>query len=138
MAMKKTTPPRPGGGKTSSTALGAKKGTKVVKITKVTKPMTKSAVRNTNAPTSVGAAAPRGAVRIITPSETAMKKGKLRGTNTTPPSKSAKQTKDANTKFTKNEKMKKEYQKIKGFSRGGRGGGGGMLGGGGGFNDYNR
>ena len=136
MAMKKTTPPRPGGSKTSSTALGAKKGTKVVKITKVVKPMTKSAMRNPNAPTPVGAAAPRGAVRVITPSETAMKKGKLRGTNTTPPSKAAKQTKDANTKMTSREKTMKENQRMKGPKfkgrpglRGGGMGGGGLFGG---------
>lgn len=82
MAMKKSTPPpRPGGTgspRKSSMELGTRKGTKVRKITKVTKPMTKSVVRNPDAPKPVGAGAPRGAVRVITPSETFMKKSKAR------------------------------------------------------------
>lgn len=45
-------------------------------------PLKKSAVRNPDAPKSMGAAAPRGAVRVITKSETAMKKDKARSART--------------------------------------------------------
>ena len=52
----------------------------VVKITKVTKPLKKAAVKNPSAPSASG---PRGGgVRVITKSETAMKKDKARSART--------------------------------------------------------
>ena len=52
----------------------------VVKITKVTKPFRKPTVKNPTAPTAAG---PRGGgVRVITKSETAMKKDKARSART--------------------------------------------------------
>lgn len=52
----------------------------VVKITKVTKPLKKAVVRNPSAPTAAG---PRGGgVRVITKSETFMKKDKARSART--------------------------------------------------------
>lgn len=83
MAMKKSTPkpppaPRRGGnmGSGNPTNLGYRTGTKVRKITGTKKALTKSAVRNPDAPKPIGSGAARGLVRVITPSETAMKKGK--------------------------------------------------------------
>lgn len=58
-----------------------KKPTVVRKITKVTKPMTKSAVKNPSAPRGTGSGT---SVKVITPSETFMKKGKAKGMNTPP------------------------------------------------------
>ena len=52
----------------------------VVKITKVTKPLKKAAVKNPSAPSASG---PRGGgVRVITKSESAMKKDKVRSAKT--------------------------------------------------------
>ena len=56
-----------------------KKPTTVRKITKVTKPMTKSAVKNPKAPKATGSGT---SVKIITKSETAMKKDKVRSAKT--------------------------------------------------------
>jgi hypothetical protein len=78
MAMKKATPPRPGAtGRTANpTGLGSRKGTKVTKIVKVTKPLTKSVVRNPDAPKSSMPAS--GLVKPITKSEGFMKRDKAR------------------------------------------------------------
>lgn len=74
--MKKATP------KSKPTSKGSKKP--VVKVTKVTKPMKKSAVTNPFAPKGMGSGALPGLVRPITKSETFMKKGKAKGMNTRP------------------------------------------------------
>ena len=55
-----------------------KKPTVVRKITKVKKPMTKPAVKNPSAPRGTGSGT---SVKVITPSETFMKKGKAKGMN---------------------------------------------------------
>lgn len=55
-----------------------KKPVVVRKITKVTKPMTKPAVKNPSAPTGTGSGT---SVKPITKSETFMKKGKAKGSN---------------------------------------------------------
>jgi hypothetical protein len=82
--MKKSTPPRPiRPGATSTTTnpkgYGSRKGTDVRKITKVTKPMSKSVARNPDAPKPVGSGT---SVKVMTKSETAIKKGQAKGVNT--------------------------------------------------------
>lgn len=57
---------------------GAKKPRPVTQITKVTKPMKKSVVRNPSAPKGTGSGT---TVKPITKSETFMKKGKAKGSN---------------------------------------------------------
>lgn len=79
MAMKKSTPSRPGASSPRGTAnpkgYGSRKGTKVVKITGAKKPLTKGVVRNPDAPKP---APTSGSVKPITKSETFMKKDKAR------------------------------------------------------------
>ena len=81
MAMKKSTPTppaRPGGSgsKTNSTRLGSRKGTKVRVITGTKRALTKSVVRNPDAPKGVGSGAASGSVRVITKSESMLKREK--------------------------------------------------------------
>jgi hypothetical protein len=80
MAIKKSTPKPPRPGSTRSTAnptgRGSRKGTKVRLITKVTKPLTKPTVKNPSAPKGVGSGAAPGSVRVITKSESFLKREK--------------------------------------------------------------